>query len=188
MGADDRGRMESTDADGAVVMPPTNADGTEGQGFRWSWDEVKSYFFGYRSSPESQGKTTSSSSLASALSWLGTRSSLSGLFKKRNREEADLPSDREDSYSRSYASALGPDEAVSRQGDRVAAMREKKKLRERERRTQINSLYDSLGDLVGYKNTKNKAKLLEHTLNILNESEDADDASKTSSAHAQVSD
>lgn len=176
---------------------------SEGQGFRWSLDELRNSIWQSGNNgaavppPMSAASTsmggnddggarpTSSTGSQSFLDWLRDSLSLrlSNTNKKRERSN-DVASTGQQSASGNGTTSEA-ESVEARHEDRVAAMREKKKLRERERRNQLNGLYESLGDLVGYENTKNKAGLLERTKQFLEETSQYENAPDSQQSQQQ---
>lgn len=134
-------------------MAPKHDSQTD-SGSRWSIEEVKNLFL-RPFSGSSKNRGSGGDDRDSATSWgRGLRWSLEDIKDKFFRSSTEAGDKK-----KSKRKKLTNEEREARRQQRLAARKEKKSKREKERRSNVNGLFDTLGSMVPVKDTKKGQRL-----------------------------
>mmetsp|Transcript_16491 Transcript_16491/g.36449 ORF Transcript_16491/g.36449 Transcript_16491/m.36449 type:complete len:175 (+) Transcript_16491:194-718(+) len=129
-------------------------DSKNDSGGRWSIEEVKNLFmrpFSGRNSQNSDGRN-------STLSFTGLRFSLEDVKNKLFRSSND-PAEKK-GKKRKGKKQLSPEERKQRRQERMEARKVKKSAQEKARRSNVNGLFDHLGNMLGVNKEQEKGARL----------------------------
>mmetsp|Transcript_9369 Transcript_9369/g.16422 ORF Transcript_9369/g.16422 Transcript_9369/m.16422 type:complete len:159 (+) Transcript_9369:487-963(+) len=154
-------------------MAPKHNSKTE-SGSRWSIEEVKNMFMrpfsgsSRNSDPNNKDRDSSPS--------FGLRWSLEEIKDKLFRSSGEKKADG----SKSKRKQLTPEERVARRNQRLEARKAKKSKREKERRSNVNGLFDQLGQIVNVKDAKKggRVSILSAAVDKLKERQGAEKQNK----------
>ncbi len=139
-------------------MAPKHDSKTE-SGARWSIEEVKNLFMLPFSGSGNRGSTGQDRD--SGMSFAGLRWSLEDIKDKFFGGGGAASKDGGDSKSpaKGKRKQLTPEERQQRRAERLEARKNKKSKREKERRGNVNGLFDQLGSMLKVEDSKKGARL-----------------------------